>query len=160
MARQKIVPGAEIETLSADELRGVISEAFSGVGGAPETVMARANKLTDASGNLSLELYIVPAGQEFVLTRLVVEADGKTPASPFTGAGSYLQTLRNDEVVDFTSLAAGTLGLPAISTDGEDSAPVFRQGDRVIVRIVSGPATTNVVASMRGIGYGLGDQRN
>lgn len=157
--KQKMVPGAEIESVTPDELRGIIAEAFSGVGGAPEIVQARKDGTTDANGNLTLAVYTIPPGQEYVHTRMIVWAASATPASPWTGAGAYLLVLRNDIPVDFVSLVPGATGLPAISTDSESQAPVFRQGDTLSVQLVSGPATTNIVVSIRGIGYGLGDER-
>jgi hypothetical protein len=146
--KAQLVPGAEIDFATPADV-AAIAEAIAGLGGTPDVVRMQASGMTTAAGFLELVVYAVPPGQSFILTRTIVEASGFTPGVPFTGAGAYLDILRNDVREDFVSLAEAP-GLPAISTDSETQGAVFQNGDQVIVRITGGPATTSITARIRG----------
>lgn len=154
--KQRLQPGGEIDLLTADEVRDLIEQAIEPLRLHPARVRAEADAPTDAAGALTLEVYKVPPGMTFVLTRLLVRADGFTFAVPFNGAGAMLQVLRNDVVIDGKSLVAaavtpdGLSGLPALFTYGTDAGSFFSNGDAVAVRLTAGPLSTNVSARIEG----------
>lgn len=148
--KQKIVPGAELDILSPEEAGSLIASLLGSQGRPEDRVRAEANKRTDAAGAVTLELYTVPVGQAFRLGRLLVSADGFTAAVPFTGAGAFVEILRNDVPVDFKSLTAAP-GLPALSEYSSFSAPYYTNGDMLAVRLTAGPSSTNIVARMEGL---------
>ena len=145
-----LIPGAELEFATPDDVTAAIAAAISGMAGTPDVVRAEAAGVTSAAGFLELPVYVVPLGQSFTLTRIVVEASGFTPGVPFTGAGAFLDILRNDIREDFVTLASGP-GLPAIATDGESQGAVYQNGDVVAIRITLGPISTGIVARIRGL---------
>lgn len=148
--KAKLIPGAELEMPTADE---IAAELRTLIGRRPpDDLQTGAQGQTTAGGALTAVVYVVPAGKRFVLTRTIVEAAGYTPAAPYNAPGAYLRITRNGQTVDFLSLVAGSGGsLPAISTDSDDSGPVFKNGDELAVELVGGPATTDILVSIRGI---------
>lgn len=112
---------------------------------------------TDGSGNIDLPLYVCPAGFEFVITRLSVEAIGFTPAVPFASATGWIAIIRGQafgvgSIVDFLPnppLANAPI-LPAQFVDGPNNAAVFRSGERVSLHIANGPVNTDIYARFQG----------
>jgi hypothetical protein len=150
--RQLLKPGAELDLLTPGEAKSLFDELAARLAQRPATVRAEKDALTDAAGAVSFAVYQVPSGMAFHLTRLVVTIDGFTPAAPFTGAGAYLEILRNDVPVDFASLVAGSDGLPRkFFAEGLDSSAYYANGDAVAVRIVAGPANTRLLARLQGL---------
>lgn len=147
--RTKIVPGGELDILTPDEATSILADILAPGGRPEDQVRAEKDGQTDGNGAIELSLYTVPVGQAFHLTRLIVKADGFTPATEFTAAGAYLLVLRNDVEVDFTSLEAAP-GLPAIAEYGSRDAPYFTNGDRLAVQLVLGPVSTRVLGRFEG----------
>jgi hypothetical protein len=144
--KQRLVAGGEIDALSVDEARALFDELAGKL--ATRTVRPAKDGRTDAAGALTLSVYTVPIGMELEVNRLLVTADGFTPAAPYLNAAGYLYVLRAGVVVDFLSLATG--GLPALSTDGTGPAVRYRNGEDVGIALVSGPASTKVQAAIQG----------
>ena len=149
--KTRIVPGAEIETVTPLEASQLIAELL-GAGGRPQ-VPLRAEQAgkTDAGGNATVYAYTVPPGMGFRLTRVLVQADGFTPGAPFTGAGAYLEIIRNDVMVDFLPLTVGSGGsLPSAWSESESDAPYYANGDAAGIRVNLGPATTGLLVRIQG----------
>jgi hypothetical protein len=144
--KARIIPGAELEVPSADEIARRVTRLNATRPEVP--IRAEASKLTDASGAVLFEVYRVPPGRSIRLTRLLVQADGFSARSPYTGAGE-VSLVRNDVIVDTLSLVSGP-GLPAVFESSESSAPFYANGDSVQVQVIGGPVTTNVTARMQG----------
>lgn len=153
--RQTLRPGAELELLTSSELQHALDAAVLRLAARPATVRAEDDAVTNAAGFVELEVYRVPQGMGFHLTRLLVLADGFTAAVPFNGAGAFLEVLRNDVAVDLVSLvAANPAGgsLPFKSdAHSEGAAPYYTNGDAVGVRITAGPVTTRVLVRLQGL---------
>jgi hypothetical protein len=149
-------PGAELDVLTRAELRDELEAIVGRLRGAPATVRAEADGQTTAAGAITEEVYKVPLGMSFKLTRLAVLADGFTPAVPFQGAGAFLELLRNDVPVAWCSLVAGAaiapgaLPMQLIDADSPDSAAWYANGDCVAVRITAGPASTRILVRAQG----------
>lgn len=151
--KQKLQPGAELDLLTESELERTLQEVLRGLTHQPAQARGVANDKTDGAGALTLKVFEVPLGMGFFLNRLLVRTDGATVAAPFTGAGAFLEVLRNDLVVDFKSLVAAAAvpaGLPALFVYGDDSAEWFANGDVLSVRLTAGPVNAGVVASFKG----------
>lgn len=139
--RVKIDRGTEFETATPDEVRellhGLVPER-------PIDVRVPISQKADANGNALIEVYTVPLGRVVTVTRVVVEADGFNPASPYQNAGGYLQVRRQGgQTTDFVSLAAPG-GLPAISTDSDSAGGRYVNGEVIEVNIVGGAPLANV----------------
>jgi hypothetical protein len=145
--------GAELDVVSPEEAREIVKAAIEQAreaGGVEEPIRAEEGGVTDAAGGVTLPVYVVPIGREFVLTRILVDADGFTPGAPFVAAAGFVDVLRSGERVDFKSLAAAAGGLPTLSTDSKATGTRWRNGEAVEVRIVGGPANTTVRARVQG----------
>ncbi len=101
---------------------------------------------TDASGNVTKNLYTVPSGYRAKMVRCIVEVASFTPASAAT-AGAWIAVLEggsgtaNPATFPLGQLRAfaGTQGaglfLPAMVVDGEHFGPTFRGGRNVFLEI-------------------------
>ncbi len=155
--RVKIKPGEEFETLTPDELRRELDGLRIALAKKPAVVRFEKAGPTTATGALTLEGYKPPLGMEFRLTRLVVLADGFSPAVPFNGAGAFLELLRNDVPIAWQSLVAAAAinasALPSIlvDADSETSAAYYANADCVAVRLTNGPVSTNITVRGEGV---------
>ncbi len=143
--------------LTREELRAELDSLRLALALKPAIVRAEKDGDTTAAGALTLEFYKVPLGMSFALTRLVVLADGFTPAVPFNGAGAFLELLRNDVPIAWASLVAaaaiapGALPFQLIDADSESSAAWFANGDCAAIRLTAGPVSTNIIARAQGV---------
>lgn len=147
-------PNAELDLLTRDELREELEAIVARLRERPALVRGDEEGQTDASGNIgALEFYRVPPGMMFHLTRCHVLMQGVTPATPFTGAGAFLELLRNAVAVDWESLAAGSAGLPSklVDADSPQTAPVGTNGDVFAVRVQAVTATRQILVRFQGL---------
>lgn len=155
--RVTIKPGEQFETLTPDELKRELDSLRLALARKPANVRAEEDGQTTATGAVTTEVYKVPMGMEFRLTRLVVLADGFTPAVPFQGAGAFLELLRNDVAITWQSLVAGAAvypgALPAVlvDADSESSAAYYANGDCVAIRLTAGPVSTRIIVRAEGV---------
>lgn len=114
-----------------------------------ERVRAPAQTETDVNGNATIdEVYKVPVGMEFRLTRLLVAVDGKSYASMFTNANGSVEIRRNgDTLIDGFNLSQG---IPNSWSASGAAAPHFRNGERVTVVLTGGPASTGFSVKLEG----------
>ena len=157
MARFKLSPNSEFETLTQSELATVLEEKLSGFSRKADIIQEFASWELDANGNSGIpgaannpnpvSIYTVKAGYSFALHRLEVTADGYTYGSPFTGsAGSYLEVLRAGRFVAAANLENG---LPLYWEWGSD-APIFRNNEKIDVLIYGGPHSTAITFDFQG----------
>lgn len=127
--------------------------------------------LTDASGNVTVKIFDVPAGYQFALTRCYVEIQGKDPGSVAT-AGAWLAAIEGEQgttnvnydaatrpVGQFRASspdgAAGGLFLPTLLVDDSESAAwKYRSGAAVLIAIggsVAGLANLHGFAHFSGL---------
>lgn len=150
-------PGAELDVLTRDELRDELEAIVARLRDRPATVRAEEDGRTTAAGAAEIELYRVPSGMSFKLTRLAVLAGGFSPAVPFQGAGAFLELLRNDVPVAWCSLVAGAAVAPGalpmqlVDADSPESAVWYANGDVAAVRLTAGPASTDIIVRGQGI---------
>lgn len=145
MGKQKIVPGATLDIPTSDELAAVVRAEFRHE--VRERVRAQAGAKTDANGAVTVSPYTVDTGMEFRLTRVLVEADGYSYAAMFTNAAGAVTIQRGGQVLDGYNLATG---IPNAWTGGSADAPRYRNGEKVDVVVVGGPANTNVNVRIEG----------
>lgn len=151
MARQKIVPGGEVDAVTSEEFAQLVRALDRR--DVVERVRAQQGVTLDATGFGVIEAYTVPQGMEFRLGRVVVEADGFSYAALFTNAAGSVTIQRGadaagkGQVEDGYNLAAG---LPNTWTAGSGSAPRYVSGEKVAIVLVGGPANTNVNARIQG----------
>lgn len=152
MAEARIEPGAVLEFTTPEEAKAIVYEALGSFLELPLVVRPSAQGTTTSGGALTLEVYDVPVGFEFVLTRLVIEADGFTPGAPYTAAGAYVLVRRQGGArVNFASLVSGSGQLPTLFTDSVTSGAHFRNGEKVEVVVSGGPASTGIQVTAEGI---------
>jgi hypothetical protein len=151
MARATIKQGETIDFVSPDELRAILGEAASQQNRlSPQTSRPIEGIVLDANGNGTVELYKVPAGMEFALHRIIIDADGITPAAPFTNPAGFAEILRGGAMFGFVSFAPAAGGLPAVNTWGSDNAIRYRNDEVVEVSIVGGPANGTIIIRAQG----------
>ena len=123
---------------------------------------------TDASGNLWLPVYQIGAGLIFKAHRLVVEAAGYTPASPYTNASAWLgfysfgqdvlpggtytgiANTMQGALKEFAPATSGGQLLPALFTDNGAQASEVRGPNHLILLVVGGPASARVTVNYQG----------
>lgn len=109
---------------------------------------------TDASGDLTLELFQTNPNQKLALHRLYVAATGYTFASPFNGAGAMLEIQVNGKSWDGVSLvasAAGGASLPAVFTASRLQTVEAQDGETLTLKVTGGPASTMIEARLLGV---------
>jgi hypothetical protein len=146
-------PGAELDILTAAELREVMRERWTDFEqDAPVTFRAPLSDKTNASGGATVEVLRVPAGRRFKLTRLLVWLDGFTPADPYQDDAAYMVIRREGgQRTDFLPLtSASGYGLPAVFTDGDAQAAEFVNGEVIQVEFVGLPANTTLTVYAQG----------
>jgi len=107
---------------------------------------------TDANGNADIVLYQIPAGMQFIVTRVNVEAAGFNAGTPFSAAGAWIALTRSQTFAVGTTLdflpnppnAGATPILPASISDGATEAGVFRGGEFAVLHIVGTATLANV----------------
>lgn len=148
MSRQRVAAGAELDFLTPSEAVELMRNFEQRV--TYRTARANASGKTDASGAITLDVYTVPPGFELELGRVNVDADSATPAVPFSGAGAFVALLRGAFRVDWSSLVAGAGSLPFKTSYSGVNAPLYRNGEKVLVQLVAGPASTGVTVEIQG----------
>ncbi len=154
--KQTLKAGAELDLLTAQELRTTIEELVSGY---LRPTMPRRDEdglISPVAGDVTLALPPVPRGMEIVYTRVIVEAPGSayTPAAPYNVAAGYIAIMRNDiELLDYVSLVAGAGGgIPYRFGPWSDSNGIrVRDGEQLRALVHVPPASTGLV--LRGEGY-------
>lgn len=132
----------------------------------PNDPGAIATGQTDGSGNAVIPCYRVAAGEEFRVSRIVVEVDGSTPSAQFVGVGFCgIYVLETFEGVTVgTNAGATTLGglrdvaagtatqgfLPAIFEYGDHQSPRVRGPRQIGVVISAGPVNKRVTVYYQG----------
>jgi len=141
--------------LTREELAEELARTFTPEAELPVIVRPEEEGETTAAGAVTIDVYTVPAGYDFSLTRLIIEAAGFTPAAPFTGAGAYIAVRRSSVLIDFASLIAvepsgGGKSLPALFTYSVTSGFSLRNKEVLQVELVAGPASTRILARAEG----------
>jgi hypothetical protein len=145
VGKQKMIPGGEINALTPEEAKALLENIFNRE--VRERVRAQATLKTDATGAATINVYTVDPGMEFRLSRVVIEADGFSFAVPFTNAAGSATIQREGQIQGGFNLAAG---LPNTYTAGSADSPRYRNGEKVSVVLVGGPAATNVNVRIEG----------
>ena len=149
----KLTPGAELDLLTADELRSIVKETKSGWRRPPLTVRPTQSVGLDSNGDAhgtihGAVLFEVPAGYSFLLHRLTVKPDGYTFGVPYTSATGYLDIVVSELMRDGIPFAAP--GLPRVYTVGFSDGIFCNNGEVIRIDIHGGPA--NGVINLRGQG--------
>lgn len=149
--RQAVKPGGTLEIPTLEEIVGILGGLLGGPSESAPAIRASMNKACDASGNLILpDIYTVPAGMAFRLTRLYVADDAHTFANPFSATGAALMVLQDGSVVDGQPLTGSGGGyLPAVYTEGLTSALYYTNGQKVGVQLVGTATLANVNVTVR-----------
>jgi hypothetical protein len=145
VAKQKLIPGGELEVFTQEEATALLEGLFRRE--VRERVRAQATLKTDATGAATINVYTVDPGMEFRLCRVVIEADGFSFAQLFTNAAGSVTVQREGQIQGGFNLAAG---LPNTYTAGSADAPRYRNGEKVSVVLVGGPASTNINVRIEG----------
>lgn len=156
MALVHLKAGAELDLLSGEEhrkhltaLQGEIMRALAERDGTTE-VRSGAPFLTDASGNTSSlpdgggGVYRVPTGFDASLLRLSLDYETSNPNAPVSCGVKVCA-----DAVTPAALRALTNELPNVYSASRSHAPVFRGGQRIVVGIQGGPATTNIYPTVQ-----------
>lgn len=125
-----------------------------------ESVQRGYSQLTDGNGNLSMRVYDVEDGKFFALYKVLLFADGFTPASPFSGASAWLGIYHGNpgplgqlgmaNLADFAPSSPGGQLFPSTFEYGDAQAPKFKAPDNVGFGLVNGPANTNITVMLFG----------
>lgn len=112
------------------------------------TEFAAVTGQTNASGNLDLPIFYVPAGFECAVVRVNIEDATHTPASPFSAATAWLALIRGDHfgpgsILDFGPATVGTTIIPSIFSTSENHAPILRGGEILSLHVVGSATLAN-----------------
>lgn len=154
MTKTKLTSGAEIETLTKEELRAELRSALeyfvAGYLRPPAEVRPEGGaQLAGGATTGIADLYVVPTGMQFRLTRILVTVNNATFAVPLSASGG-ISIYRgsgntNDEVdgIPFTSL-------PQVGTWSKSVAALFRDGEIVRFGVTGAPANAQIYARAKG----------
>ena len=156
MAHVRLGAGAEFDILSSaehrDHMRDLAKELEEFLAERDGTTEVRAGNsfLTDASGNTSAlpdgggTAYRVPTDSDAYLLRLSLDYETSNPAAPVT-CGVRICA----DAVTPAALRALTTDLPNVYSASRSHAPLFRAGQRILVGIQGGPATTAIYPTVQ-----------
>lgn len=160
MARQKIKPGGEIEALTLAEARGLLSDAIRGLDiSKSQRVRAGASFVTDAAGNADDDVYTVPAGFQFEVRRVVLDADaadGPNSAGRIVidAAGEAVEYLRSGTRIEYGQPQYGVaIQIPGIQTWGAQQGPYLRNDEVFQIRARGLGANVRLRVTVEGILY-------
>lgn len=142
--KAKLVPNAELEFVSPDELKAILEELRADQ---PLTLRIPEAFVGDANGNIGVLgdaiIYQVPVGFEFRLHMIRVSCDGHANAGQqLQHAGAFYQLLAGDQPIDDASLDSAGIkpeAIPLFHTFSRDQGPYGRNGEQLKV-VVSGLA--------------------
>jgi hypothetical protein len=152
MAKVKLSAGAEVDLLSPKEHEAHLAklEQFLSERDGTTLVHAGSTFSTDASGNTAAlaegggAVYRVPDGFHAYLLRLSIDFEGSNPSSPTTCGVKVCA-----DYVTPSALRAANNTVPSVFSASRSHAPMFRQGQRVIVALQGGPATTMIYCTVQ-----------
>lgn len=111
------------------------------------------NKKLDVSGNGDIQIYENTTGRHLVIGRIVLWADGYTPAVPYSGGWAVLMTgqqFNAAAIFDMLPTAAGGEVFPNLSEYSGYNALRLKQNETLSLHVVSGPISTNITGTMYG----------
>jgi hypothetical protein len=146
--RQRIVPGAEVEFVTPDELMKLIPR--------PEQITrirVPATILLNAAGGGDDEVYKVPAGYEFYVRRVVLTLTGNVPNDPNTGnvalniAGRFVAYMRGNQLIEYGQPTYGNvIQVPGVQTWGDEQGPMLANGE--VFGVIAAGLTASVMLSV------------
>lgn len=157
MARYELRAGAEIDLLTADEMRDALSDTMGKLGDAlaaaqpsPELVRHEvATGTTDASGNIGGGLagdgwpvYAVPVGMRAFVHRFLFQVASATPTSPLTTGQVLVCRNRPTPTAVEMFLPVSGVVAPVLVTEGRDTAVQLLSGEKLILAAASLPTAT------------------
>jgi hypothetical protein len=166
--KTKLVSGAELDVLTEDELRTVLTETLSGYLREPYRVRFAGGGVTTSLGALTVD--VNPAarpGFMLLVNVIVVNVAGYTYASPYNpGTQGALVLLRSPGphssvgMIERGYAFGGSSGgsLPCYYSSGDDRAIDLRDQERLQLQFTGGPASSSIVISGHGTMIPLADQ--
>jgi hypothetical protein len=144
--------GMEFEICTKNDIVAAMRENLRNT---DEVIMEGNNIMTDASGNITNQgfIYSVPVGKTLFVERLIIWADGKTPASVVsTGWWVLMQGAQFNpgNVKDFAPRPGGTQSIPYIEADGHSHCPKFESGQDMYLYAQGLVASTNISVNFQG----------
>ncbi len=106
--------------------------------------------LTDSTGGTSTlpsgggKVFHVPVGYDAFLTRLSVDYEGSTAASPLT---CDLRVVADQNTP--AALRSIINQIPNVFAEGKSHAPLFRGGQEVVVCLQAGPVSTSIYCTVQ-----------
>ncbi len=145
--------GAELDLLTQDELREVLSDFAESFQNRPlRRLRVPAGVALDGSGNGDVRPYRVETGYRLVLTRIEISLDGYTAAAPYNpSAQGGVDVYVDDHWRDGIPIGGNTgYILPTVYTQGDDTAIVADQDALLKIRITGGPVSTGAIVNVCG----------
>lgn len=147
MARQRVVHGAFIDTVTPDEMYRMIPRP-------PRKTRMRvgATLALDATGSGRADVYKVPIGGEFEARRVMLNLE--SAADPSTGnvalnvAGKFVKYLRSGTLIEYAVPFGpnAVSQIPGVQTWGAEQGPYLRNGE--VFQIQALGLTASVVLSI------------
>lgn len=116
-------------------------------------LFASANEGSDTSGNANFQIYQNTTDKIAVIGRVIIGADGYTPAAPFSGGWAALytgQSFNNGVIFDMLPLATGGQVFPNVGEYSGHNALRLRQNETLSLWVQSGPVSKNLTAAIYG----------
>lgn len=142
--KQRIVHGATVDMLTADELFKMIRRPRE-----VTRIRAPQGLQTDAAGAGVANVYKVPIGYELEVRRVVLTLTGNAPADPNSGnvllnaVGKFVAYLRSGQLIEYGQPQYGAaIQVPGVQTWGDQQGPYIRNGEVFGVQVAGlTPAT-------------------
>lgn len=114
-----------------------------------------ANASTDSNGNVTFPIWQNRIGREASIARVIISADGFTPADPSTDGYAYLFIGEQFGGLyhDFVPNAPGEQTFPNVAEYGRHQGIQLHKNDVLSLHVVGGPASTNLSAFVWGFAY-------
>lgn len=108
---------------------------------------------TDANGNLTMIVYQNTIQRNLVIGRIMVWADGYTPAAPYSNAASWFAIQAghgSGNLKDYGPYSPGAPFMPNIADYSGINGLRFSKSEPIIFALHSGPASTNITVRIFG----------
>ena len=151
--RQQLKPNAELDLLTEEELRTVLTEVVSGYLRPPQRVRHPGGLELDNTGASTLTgIYRVETGMRMIVTRIEFALDGYSARVPYNPVAQGGVDLYVDGQWRDGFPVGGSTGyiLPATYTESHRSAIAIEDGALLQVQVAGGPASTGLTIAVCG----------
>lgn len=148
-----LIPGAKLDIITRAEFEQLLRQ-YSARQESWRRIRAAESAALDATGAAAIDVYKVPAGDEFEARRVVIDMGDATDAARNSinlgGAGVSVQYLRSGVRIEWALPVSqeGGFKVPGVETWGSQQGPVLKNGEIFQVKALLGAGKAGVTMTV------------